>query len=215
MLDIGCGDGKVTALIGSLLPNGHVTGIDSSEEMISQARKSFPASYHPLILFTLMNAMDIQYEEQFDLVYSNAALHWVPDHACVLHGVARSLKRGGRIFFQIGGKGNAQDVMNIAETLIRESPWKNFFHAFIPPYTFLSSEEYWVLLKDAGVTAIRAERIPKDMAQDGKEGLSGWIRTTWFPYTERVPEFMRDRFVSDLADTYMEEYPPDSRGQIT
>lgn len=214
VLDIGCGDGKVTTLIGSLLANGHVTGIDSSEAMISQARETYPASRYPQISFALMDAMDIRYEKQFDLVFSNAALHWVPDHARILHGVARSLKRGGRIFFQMGGKGNARDVMNIAEIMIHAGPWEEFFHDFIPPYTFLSSEEYRVLLEDAGFTAIRAELIPKDMAQDGKEGLSGWIRTTWLPYTERIPESMRDRFISDMADAYMEEYPPDSEGRV-
>ncbi len=214
VLDIGCGDGKVTALIGSLLPNGHVTGIDSSEEMISQARKSFPASHHTQILFTLMNAMDIQYEEQFDLVFSNAALHWVGDHSRVLYGVAQSLKGGGRLFFQMGGMGNAREIMDIAERMIHVNPWKDFFLGFIPPYTFLSSEEYGVLLEDAGFTKIRAELIPKDMAQEGKEGLSGWIRTTWLPYMERIPEEMRERFISDLADAYMKEYPPDSAGQV-
>jgi len=214
VLDLGCGDGKVTALIGSLLKNGHVTGIDSSEGMISQARETFPASRYPQISFTLMDAMDIRYEERFDLVFSNAALHWVPDHALILHGVARSLKSGGRIFFQMGGKGNARDVMNIVETMIHTSPWEGFFSGFIPPYTFLSSEEYRVLLEDAGFTAIRAELIQKDMAQDGKEGLSGWIRTTWLPYTERIPEHMRDGFISDMADAYMKEYPPDPGGQV-
>jgi len=52
------------------------------------------------------------------------------------------------------------------------------------------------------------------MVQAGKEGLSGWIRTTWLPYTGRVPVSGRNRFISDLAESYLERYPPDSKGLV-
>lgn len=104
--------------------------------------------------------------------------------------------------------------MDIAEAIIHTSPWKKYFKGFFSPYTFLSAEEYGVLLERAGFIKIRAELIPKDMSQDGKPGLCGWIRTTWLPYTERIPEDMKERFISDLADAYMKEYPPDSAGQV-
>lgn len=214
VLDIGCGDGKVTALIGSFLPDGHVTGIDSSAGMIAKSRETYPQSRYPQLSFIHMDAMDLHFSEQFDLAFSNAALHWVSDHSRVLSGVFQSLKGGGRLFFQMGGMGNARDIMDIADAMIHSHPWKQYFKGFVPPYTFLSAEEYRLLLERAGFTRIRAELIPKDMAQDGKEGLSGWIRTTWLPYTERITEDMRGRFISDLADAYMNDYPPDSAGSV-
>lgn len=214
VLDIGCGDGKVTALISSFLPDGHVTGIDNSAGMIAKSQKTYPKSRYPQLSFIHMNAMNIHFSEQFDLAFSNAALHWVSDHARLLAGVFRSLKDGGRLFFQMGGEGNARDIMDIADAMINSHPWKQCFEGFLSPYTFLSGEEYRVLLERAGFTTLRAELIPKDMAQHGKEGLSGWIRTTWLPYTERIPEHTRDSFISDLADAYMKDYPPDSAGCV-
>lgn len=214
VLDIGCGDGKVTAMLASYLPFGEVTGIDSSAGMIALAQEKFPPSDYPRLSFQRMDAMNILFENRFDLAFSNAALHWVSNHTRVLSGVFRSLKEGGRLFFQMGGMGNARDIMDIADAMIHSSPWKQYFKGFVSPYTFLSAEEYRVLLERAGFTRIRDELIPKDMAQDGKEGLSGWIRTTWLPYTERIPEHMRDRFISDMAGAYMKEYPPDSGGQV-
>ena len=214
VLDLGCGDGKVTALLASRVPRGYVTAIDSSSSMVRLARERYPHSQNPGISFLEMDAMDIRFVNQFDLVFSNAALHWVPDHARMLRGVSRCLKSQGRIFFQMGGHGNASDILDLADEMIRSEHWKEYFRDFTSPYHFLTHDEYRVLLEDAGLIPVRVELIPKDMVQAGKEGLSGWIRTTWLPYIERVPDSARDRFISDLAELYLERYPPDSEGLV-
>ncbi|MFA5348372.1 MAG: class I SAM-dependent methyltransferase, partial [Methanoregula sp.] len=110
ILDIGCGDGKVTAAIAGNVPRGVVVGIDSSPEMIQFAREHFPDHQYPNLLFIEMAAESLQFFEEFDIVFSNAALHWVADHRPVLSGIARSLRPGGRIIIQMGGKGNADKV---------------------------------------------------------------------------------------------------------
>ena len=208
VLDIGCGDGKVTALLASCLPQGTVKAVDSSSAMIRLAREMYPPRHFPRISFIEMDAIDLRFVNQFDLVFSNAALHWVPDHATMLRGVYRCLKHGGRIFFQMGGSGNASDILDIADVMIRSGTWQKYFGDFMSPYNFFPDDEYRMMLEDAGFTPLRVELIPKDMAQSGKEGLAGWIRTTWLPYIERIPERLRDRFISDLAESYLERYPP-------
>lgn len=214
VLDVGCGDGKITALLASHLPSGEVIGIDSSAGMVNCAREFFPGSEYPNISFLCMDAMDIRFSERFDLVFSNAMLHWVQDHATMLQGVYQCLKNRGRIFFQMGGRGNAREILDLACSFIHSGRWRRYFSDFRSPYTFLSAEEYQVLLRDAGFLAIRVELIPKDMTQEGCDGLCGWIRTTWLPYTERIPEHRRDRFISDLAESYLEKYHPGSEGLI-
>jgi trans-aconitate methyltransferase len=52
------------------------------------------------------------------------------------------------------------------------------------------------------------------MTQNGKDGLCGWIRTTWLPYSERIPEPARERFISELADAYLREFPLDGAGLV-
>src|SRR4051812_19135742 len=91
VLDVGCGDGKVTAEIARTVPEGQVCGIDASSEMIRFAQKAFPASAVSNLKFEIMDARQIQFDQRFDLVFSNAALHWVNDHQAFLEGAASCL----------------------------------------------------------------------------------------------------------------------------
>lgn len=214
VLDIGCGDGKVTALISSHLPEGSITGIDSSENMISLAQKNFPSLNYPNLSFIHMDAAKLNFKNQFDIAFSNATLHWVKDHVVVLKGVKESLNKSGSILFQMGGKGNAQDIVNTVKDIIEKDKWKIYFDDFSFPYTFCSPEEYGRWLKGVGLNPKRIELIPKDMTQKGKDGLAGWIRTTWLPYAERIPENNCDQFIDDIINLYLERFPIDDKGLV-
>src|ERR1700758_742036 len=89
ILDLGCGTGHLTAKIAAT--GAEVTGLDSSTSMIAQARQNFPA-----LKFALADARDFQFDEPFDAVFSNAALHWVHDAEAVIRCVAAALRSGGR-----------------------------------------------------------------------------------------------------------------------
>lgn len=212
ILDIGCGDGKVTALIHSHLNNGHITGIDSSPDMINLAKKTFPPLKYPNLSFVLLDATKLDFRNQFDIIFSTATLHWVKDHLSVLRGVKRSLRKSGRILFQMGGKGNAQDIIAIVNKLITTDKYRSYFKDFSFPYNFYSPVDYKQWLNKAELSPKRIELIPKDMIQKGKEEFRGWIRTTWLPYTERIPENMRELFISDIIESYSKRFPIDANG---
>jgi trans-aconitate 2-methyltransferase len=112
ILDVGCGDGKVTAEIARAWPDGFVVGTDASPQMIAFAKKTFPAKKFPNLKFQVMDARKLKFSCQFDFIFSNAALHWVDDHEKILRGAAVVLKSGGRLVVSCGGKGNAQDVFS-------------------------------------------------------------------------------------------------------
>ncbi|MEI7577687.1 MAG: class I SAM-dependent methyltransferase [Armatimonadota bacterium] len=101
ILDLGCGDGVLTA---SLAEKGaSVLGIDSSAEMISDAvGRGLDAS--------VMDATALSFENEFDAVFTNAVLHWIRDHDAVLSGVHRALKPDGRFVGEFGGHGNIAAV---------------------------------------------------------------------------------------------------------
>ncbi|RUM41186.1 MAG: SAM-dependent methyltransferase [Desulfocapsa sp.] len=214
LLDIGCGDGKITAEIAEQLPEGEVLGIDSSPDMIALARKHFPQSNHPNLSFELADASHLLFEKQFDLVFSNAALHWIKDHKPVLSGIQKSLKAEGRAFLQMGGKGNAEAIISLVDKIINEKEWRPFFTDFSFPYSFYEPEEYTQWLNEANLRPKRVELIPKDMSYGNKDGLAGWLRTTWFPYTDRVPVALREKFVSRIINKYLETNPLDNEGCI-
>jgi trans-aconitate 2-methyltransferase len=212
LLDIGCGDGKITAVLAKSLPHGCVVGIDSSEDMVTLAQHTFPPDAYPNLSFQKMDARALTFQEKFDRVFSNAALHWIIDHKSVLHGVQRSLKSGGRLLFQMGGKGNAHDILAVLDEMFLEERWRKFFEDFSFPYGFYTPEDYTAWLVEAKLKPERAELLQKDMKLSGKAGLAGWIRTTWLPYTERLPAELKDGFIAEVVDTYVERHPLDAEG---
>jgi len=214
VLDIGCGDGKITAEIAAQVPEGAAVGIDSSEEMIRFARENYPEQRYPNLSFLAMDMQEIRFPEPFDIVFSNAAMHWVRDHRPVLAGVRSCLRPSGRVLFQMGGRGNAARVFAVLGVLIENERWKPYFRNFEDPYFFPGPETYRELLDGSGFSPRRVELIPKNMEYPDTEGFLGWMRTTWLPYTSRIPGELAPAFLSDALESYLAEFPPDPDGSI-
>jgi trans-aconitate methyltransferase len=217
VLDIGCGDGKITAAIADALgsdsspASGFVLGIDSSPEMVAHAQKSFTDDRRSLA-FLCLDARDIDFSREFDVVFSNAALHWVPDHLPLLVRIRHALRPSGRVLLQMGGKGNAAGMVDVVSRVIGEDPWRPFFEGFSFPWAFYGPEEYRGLMEAAGLAPRRVEIVPKTMLHKGRDGLAGWVRTTWMPYSRMVPDAMRERFVEEIVSAYEAEHGPDAEG---
>jgi trans-aconitate 2-methyltransferase len=212
ILDIGCGDGKVSALFLGRLPSGSVTGIDSSPEMVRYARETYPPGDNPGLSFYEMDACRIVFDGRFHIVFSNACLHWIENHRAVLRGVHRALKTGGRFIMSCGGRGNAADFAVSVSEVTRRAPWAPYFRDFPFPYFFYGPDEYGVWLKEARLKPVRVELMPKDMVHKDKAGLAAWMKTTWIPYTQMLPEDRREEFVRAVVDAYMMSHPADETG---
>ncbi len=211
ILDIGCGDGRITAHLAGLVPRGRVLGIDLSPEMIG-----FAADRHdnqPNLSFRVGDASKLHFAGEFDLVVSFACLHWIYDHLSVLKSVQKSLAPGGRFLMQCGGRGNAARILDLTGDLTTSPPWKEYFSGFSFPYHFYGPEDYGAWLAEAGLRSLRVELVAKDMVHQGQAGLEGIIRNTWLPYTERLPAHLRGEFVKEIARRYLESYPLDEKGQ--
>ena len=214
LLDIGCGDGKVTAEIAAHLQAGHVVGIDSSEEMIGLAQSRFSSRAYPNLLFSKQDARNLPFSQEFDIVFSNAALHWVIEHRSVLAGIYRALKPNGRLLVQMGGKGNASQVVNVVNEIMQQQEWQEFFQDFFFPYGFYSPEEYEPWLREAGFTIVSLELKPKDMVHENKEKFKGWFRTTWLPYLQRIPAGRQQTFIDLVTEKYLMINRPRQQGEI-
>lgn len=212
MLDIGCGDGKISAQLAQAVKNGNVVGIDLSKEMIHLAKEKFPSDKYPNLSFLCMEATEIRLPRKFDIAFSNAALHWVKDHVAVLRGVHTCLNDGGKVLLQMGGRGNAADIFSAVEMVIQRSRWEQYYREFESPYYFYGPEKYKEWLTESGFHAVRVELVPKDMQHQGVEGLLGWLRTTWFPYTDRLPIERRDAFLAEVIAAYITAHPVDVLG---
>jgi len=214
VLDIGCGDGEITAAIARRVPRGSAVGIDSSRDMIDLAVTHYPPERCPNISFVLKDAREIDFDEEFDAVFSNACLHWVIDHRSVLTGIRRCLKPSGRLLLQMGGKGNAVTVLEAIDAVLKMPRWACCFRDFAFPYAFYGPEEYRPWLGDCGFSIRRLELLSKDMVHRTSADFAAWLRTTWLPYTERVPEPLREEFIYEIVAAHARIRPPDADGSV-
>ncbi len=208
ILDLGCGDGKITALLATLT-SGDVVGVDKSEAMVDLAKKQYPN-----IIFEVMDARALTLHERFDVVFSNAVLHWVFEHNLVLDGLYQALKPNGKILLQFGGHGNAKIILAVMHKFITKSAYKHYFTDFQFSYYFPNPKAYKVLLKESGFCQFSAKLIDKDMVHDSMDSFKGWIRTTWFPYTQTLPMEMREQFIDEFSKQYILAVPLDEKGKI-
>jgi trans-aconitate methyltransferase len=168
ILDIGCGTGHLTARIAAL--GARVVGLDSSPDMIAEAKKNFPE-----LEFVVGDAREFHFDEAFDAVFSKAALHWVRDPALVARHIEEALVPGGRFVAEMGGQGNIERLM---EGLRHGREAIGFpVEAGFQPWFFPTIGEYASLLETQGfeVTfALLFDRLTP--LEDGEEGLRNWVR---------------------------------------
>jgi trans-aconitate methyltransferase len=183
--------------------------------MITFARNHYPPEQFPNLAFMQTDASELTFNSEFDIVFSNAAFHWIKDHEPVLRGIWKSLKSGGILLAQFGGRGNAEQVFKIADLMLENEKWSPYFRGFVFPFEFYGLEEYREWLKNAGFSVKRLEKIPKDMVLEGKKGLSAWmIASVLHPYTQRIPQSMRENFMNELVNLFVDANPPDDKGYV-
>jgi trans-aconitate methyltransferase len=141
VLDLGSGDGALTAQIASLVPQGQAVGVDSSRSMIEVARRHEQPNLH----FELLDINALSYVEQFDVVFSNATLHWVKDHRRLLGQVFAALKPGGMVRFNFAADGNCATFNRMVQELMASDKYARYFQGFEWPWYMPKLEEYQAL----------------------------------------------------------------------
>ena len=114
ILDLGCGTGTLTHAL--LEKSASVTGLDSSPEMIAKSRQLYPG-----MDFRVLDARLMPWRNRFDIVFSNAALHWIPDHGTLLNAVSRVLKPQGKLVCEFGARFNILRIREAFRTALELS----------------------------------------------------------------------------------------------
>jgi trans-aconitate methyltransferase len=184
ILDLGCGDGVLAAEIQRL--GATVIGVDGAPAMVEAARKLG-------IDARLMDAQILDLPERFDAVFSNAALHWMPNAAAVVQGVQRHLKAGGRFVGEMGGHGNVAAVVTAILAVLERH---GIAGVALYPWYFPTAEEYAALLESHGFVVIHIRLIPRPTPLP--TGIEGWLATFAGPFLSAVDPGEHDQIVSEI-----------------
>lgn len=185
ILDLGCGDGFLTRRIAE--SGATVVGVDSSPEMVAAAREQGVDA-------RCVSADSLPFDQEFDAVFSNAALHWMSDQDAVLQGVRRALKPGGRVVAECGGQGNiaAIRVALLAVLTAYGIPAERIEHNY-----FFGAAEYIARLESHGflvgdiTVTPRPTRLPS--------GMVAWLETFRRSVLELLPQEKRAGAVEQIV----------------
>ncbi len=198
ILDLGCGDGVLTQALSEC--GCRVVGIDASEAQVEAARRRGIEAH-------VIDAHELLFDDEFDAVFSNAALHWMLRPDDVLAGVARGLKAGGRFVGEFGGEGN---VSRVVAALTESLAQRGISAAEIFPWYFPSVDEFRSILESAGFSVISIELIPRLTPLPGR--LVDWLETFAESFLQVLPETQRREFFTEV-EAALEDSLSDSEGR--
>jgi SAM-dependent methyltransferase len=184
ILDLGCGDGALTAEIRAV--GADVLGVDLSEELLAVAR---------MLPVRKLDGHALDFVSEFDAVFSNAALHWMRKPKLVIEGVARALRPGGRFVGELGGHGN---VAAIATAIRAVGALRGGDPSVTAPWFFPTPEEYTRLLAEGGFSVKEIVLVPRPTLL--KTGMEGWLRTFGRSFFDQFPEPLRGEVVGEVVE---------------
>ncbi len=202
VLDVGCGDGRITAEIAARLPRGSVLGVDPSHDMIAFASSHIGSPAPANLRFEVADARRLTYRDEFDLVVSFNALHWVPEQSAALGSIRAALKPGGRSLLRMVPAGQRESLEDVIEEVRQRARWADHFAGFRQPYVHFTPDEYRALAKRAGLRVTRL--VVEDKAWDFKTrpAFMAFARATFVEWIQHLPEGEWNAFITDVLDRY-------------
>lgn len=186
ILDLGCGDGALTERVGAF--GSRVLGADANPEMVAAARARG-------VKARVLDAEQLEFDAEFDAVFSNQALHWMRRADDVIEGIWRALQPGGRFIAECGGRGCIETIVSaLYEGLAR----RGIDGSQLNPWYFPSPDDYGERLTRAGfrVDFIALIRRPTLLPGD----IDSWMETFAKTFTDPLPASERKAFIDDVRE---------------
>jgi trans-aconitate 2-methyltransferase len=207
VVDLGCGPGNSTEILVARYPDANVIGLDTSEDMLARARKNPRLGRASFVEGDVATWTP---EAPVDLVFANAVLHWLPDHASLFPRLVRGLAKGGVLAAQMPKNFDAPTHRLLGE-VAAEPPWANLLERAIPPVSVLDAAPYQRLLRGFGRVDVWETEYLHTL--EGPDPVLAWVRgTALVPVREALPREMYAAFEVEYGARLREAYPPEEDG---
>lgn len=207
VVDLGCGAGHLTRMLHDRLHAAETVGVDRSARMLDAARTSERTD--PRLRFELGTIESFAAHDEYDLIFSNAALHWIDDHESLLARLTAGLKPGGQFAFQVPAM-HGHPSHTVADALTAVEPFRAAFGGWRRPQPVLEPDDYARLLFRLGFREPRVELVIYPHVLAGPEDVIEWMQGTLL--TEYEKRLSADRF-TEFLDVYRErvlaQLPPE------
>lgn len=207
ILDIGCGTGELASHLSNLVPNGYVVGIDHSENMINFAKERF---LRHNLTFIKMDALDISFNNQFDLIISTFCLHRITNKLEALIQTAAYLKAGGQIYFLMPLENEI--LAKIRKTLMKQSFWASIFKGKEDPQDTVLNNSYSDYASRAGFTHIQYDIESQDICYKDITVLFRILYNITACLTYIPSEQLKKQFINDYISEYLKICPAEKDG---
>lgn len=201
ILDLGCGDGILTEQLALSVPQGHVLGIDASLHMIETAKMI----HRNNLVFIHMDINKMHFEKEFDLIFSNAALHWVKDHRRLLKNAYKALKTNGKILWDFGGAGNCANFIRVIQNIITEHPYAEYFNDYEWPWFMPSKAQYADFFSTVGFSSCTIRELNRDRYFPSASDMIRWIdQPCLVPFLKQLPQELKAAFRHKVIEEMLE-----------
>jgi trans-aconitate 2-methyltransferase len=205
ILDVGCGEGKITAEIAGRVADRQVVGIDPSHDMIRFACDHFPRERFPNLRFEVADARSLPFRDEFDLAVSFNALHWIPDQETALRSIRSTLKIGGKAQLRLVPTGPRKSLETVVEETRRSPRWSSYFAGFSDPYLRLTAKEYATLAQSCGFRVVNVSTRDVSWDFESRAAFAAFSAVGCVAWTSRLPAAKRTDFIDDVLNRYPKE----------
>lgn len=202
ILDIGCGDGKITASLAKKIPQGYVIGIDPSDSMLDKAEITLRESELFNLSFQKGAAEDFYLDQCFDHIIAIHVMHWVREQEKALENIRAHLNPKGHVHFILAPSKEGLPFYSALQKTLKS--WAQDFTDFINPQQVFDMETYRKLMVKSGFHIEAIHYLYHESTHENKEKLTAWIKQ-WQPHAKHLPLHKQADFLNELIDNYLIE----------
>jgi len=210
VMDAGCGTGRLTRDLLEGLPNGRVTAVDVSQNMLRSAEQHLVPQFGERVQFVHSDLQHLQFNQQFDGIFSTASFHWIKDHNQLFARLFRALKPGGWLIAQCGGSGNLACFISRVDRLLASQPFREHMTGFAFPWEFADSSTCAKRLRCAGFSDVETSLEEAPTRFPTADEFQKFVESVILRHhLEHLPNAsIRQQLLDDLTAQSAQDDPP-------